>query len=399
MQAYEIPRIHIGEATNGLRTIRRAPTSITAFVGRTLSGPINMATRITSFTEFECRFGSFANNCPMSFAVRDFFNHGGTDALIVRVTISAGTDKLDEITTADIIGDRYKHTGIYALEQANSFSFNLLCIPLAKEQCATDEGLYKEATIFCDKQRAMLIADCPQEWDSMNKVLNGVSELSHQLGTGGRSAAFYYPRITNPNPLNNNKVEPFPACGAVAGVIARTDKNSGVWKPPAGIEARLDNCDSLELDLTNRKNDWLNSYGCNGLRSISHYGPVIWGARTLAGNEKVGSEWKYISVRRFAAMIEESISSGASWAAFEPNDATLWTQIRTNIRGFLADLFKDGALAGNTVNDAFFVNCGNDTTTQNEIDRGLINIVIGFAPLKPAEFIVLKIQQRTSERT
>ena len=397
MSIYKIPGIHIEEVSSGFRTIKRAPTSITAFVGRSLFGPTNTATHITNFAEFECKFGSFANNCPMSFAVRDFFNHGGTQALIVRVTSSAGIDEPDEITTADIIGDRYKHTGIYALEQADLF--NLLCIPLTNEQCATDKALYKEATFFCDRQRAMLIADCPQAWDSMNKVLESISDISSQLGAGSRSAAFYYPRITKSNPLNNNKPEPFPACGAVAGVIARADKNNGVWKSPAGTEARLDSCDSLELDLTNKKNDWLNAYGCNGLRLISHYGPVIWGARTLAGNERSGSEWKYISVRRLAAMIEESISSSTSWAAFEPNDATLWTQIRISIGGFLTGLFKDGALAGNKVNDAFFVNCGNDTTTQNEINRGLINIVVGFAPLKPAEFIILKIQQQTSEYT
>jgi phage tail sheath protein FI len=120
---------------------------------------------------------------------------------------------------------------------------------------------------------------------------------------------------------------------------------------------------------------------------------VVWGARTLAGSDQLGSEWKYLAVRRFTLFLEESLYRGTQWAVFEPNDEPLWAQLRLNIGAFMRDLFRQGALQGRTPADAYFVKVDSETTTQNDINRGIVNIEVGFAPLKPAEFVIIKIRQ------
>jgi phage tail sheath protein FI len=129
------------------------------------------------------------------------------------------------------------------------------------------------------------------------------------------------------------------------------------------------------------------------------YGTVVWGARTLQGNDERGSEWKYIPVRRTALFIEESLYRGTQWVVFEPNDEPLWSQIRLSVGAFMQDLFRKGAFQGTTPRDAFFVRCDAETTTQYDIDRGIVNIQVGFAPLKPAEFVIISIQQKTAAAT
>jgi uncharacterized protein len=137
----------------------------------------------------------------------------------------------------------------------------------------------------------------------------------------------------------------------------------------------------------------LNPLGLNSLRTFPVFGPVVWGARTLDGADQRASEWKYVPIRRLALFIEESLFRGTKWVVFEPNDEPLWAQIRLNVGAFMQTLFRQGAFQGTTPREAYFVKCDKETTTQNDIDRGIVNIVVGFAPLKPAEFVVLKIQQ------
>jgi phage tail sheath protein FI len=119
----------------------------------------------------------------------------------------------------------------------------------------------------------------------------------------------------------------------------------------------------------------------------------VWGSRTLAGDDQIGSDWKYLPVRRFALFLQESLYRGTQWVVFEPNDEPLWSSIRINITSFMIGLYRQGAFQGATPNDAFYVKCDKDTTTQNDINRGIVNIEIGFAPLKPAEFVILKFKQ------
>jgi hypothetical protein len=185
----------------------------------------------------------------------------------------------------------------------------------------------------------------------------------------------------------------FAPSGVVAGLYARIDSTRGVWKAPAGTEATLTGVRGVVYNLSDPENGVLNPLGLNCFRIFPIYGPVLWGARTLVGSDAEASQWKYVPVRRLALYIEESLYRGTKWAVFEPNDEPLWAQLRLNIGSFMHDLFRRGAFQGRTPNEAYLVKCDKDTTTQSDIDHGIVNILVGFAPLKPAEFVVIQIQQ------
>jgi phage tail sheath protein FI len=243
----------------------------------------------------------------------------------------------------------------------------------------------------------MLIIDSPAAW-SANKetaataAFQGLGSLSLS-GDIARNAALYFPRVTEPDPLLNNQLETFVPCGIIAGVMASTDVQRGVWKAPAGIDAGLAGIVGLDVNLTNDENGLLNPVGINCLRTFPIIGSVVWGARTLRGADILADDYKYVPVRRLALYIEESLYRGTQWVVFEPNDEPLWAQIRLNIGAFMHDLFVQGAFQGQTPADAYFVKCDKTTTTQNDINKGIVNIIVGFAPLKPAEFVILQIQQ------
>jgi hypothetical protein len=195
------------------------------------------------------------------------------------------------------------------------------------------------------------------------------------------------------DPLSENRLADFAPCGAVAGIMARTDVQRGVWKAPAGLAASFSGVQGLTYTMTDRQNGVLNPVGLNCLRTFPVAGHLVWGARTLAGADLLASEWKYVPVRRLALFLEESLFRGTQWVVFEPNDEPLWAQIRLNIGAFMQDLFRQGAFQGSSPRDAYFVKCDRETTTQSDINRGVVNILVGFAPLKPAEFVVIKLQQ------
>ena len=194
-----------------------------------------------------------------------------------------------------------------------------------------------------------------------------------------------------------NRLADFAPCGAVAGIMARTDVQRGVWKAPAGLAASLSGVQGLTYTMTDRQNGVLNPVGLNCLRTFPVAGHLVWGARTLAGADLLASEWKYVPVRRLALFLEESLFRGTQWVVFEPNDEPLWAQIRLNIGAFMQDLFRQGAFQGSSPRDAYFVKCDRETTTQSDINRGVVNILVGFAPLKPAEFVVIKLQQMAGQ--
>jgi phage tail sheath protein FI len=187
------------------------------------------------------------------------------------------------------------------------------------------------------------------------------------------------------------------ASGAVAGTWARTDTQRGVWKAPAGLEASLVGVPSFSVPLTDDENGELNPLGINCLRSFPVYGRVVWGARTLRGADQLADEYKYVPVRRTALFIEESLYRGLKWVVFEPNDEPLWSLIRQNVTAFMQDLFRQGAFQGSTPQQAYLVKCDSETTTSLDQQRGVVNIVVGFAPLKPAEFVIIRIQQLAAQ--
>ncbi len=296
----------------------------------------------------------------------------------------------DDLEAPLFLGNQSKKEGIYALADADIF--NMLCIPPYNLDNDTDPNVLAEASAYCIARRAILLVDPPSSWKSKRDAVAGFPGLKGVIG-GGTNAAIFFPRIREANPLRDNRIETVAPCGAVAGIFARTDAQRGVWKAPAGIEATFRGVDSLSVAMTDAENGELNPLGVNCLRTLPAAGHVIWGARTLDGDDRLASQWKYIPVRRTALMIEESLYRGSQWAVFEPNDEPLWSQLRLNIGSFMHGLFRQGAFQGSSPADAYFVKCDATTTTQADIDRGIVNVVIGFAPLKPAEFVVLYIQQ------
>jgi phage tail sheath protein FI len=281
--------------------------------------------------------------------------------------------------------------GLWALEHADLF--NLLCIPpLAEGDIGAQTRT--QAAQYCALRRAFYIVDPLQAWNEPSDVTGATGLDGPEFGLArSENAALFFPYLRAPDPLRENQIVSFAPCGAVAGVMARTDATRGVWKAPAGIEASINGAVALDVKLTDGENGQLNPLGVNCLRSFPVIGRVVWGARTLAGADQLASQWKYVPVRRLALFIEESLFRGTKWVVFEPNDEPLWAQVRLNIGAFMHTLFRQGAFQGTTPRDAYFVQCSDETTTQTDIANGIVNIVVGFAPLKPAEFVVLKIQQ------
>lgn len=512
------PGVYIEEVPSGVRSITGVATSITAFLGRALRGPVNEPVSLNSYADFERIFGGLWVESTLGYAIRDFYLNGGSQAIIVRLyhteegatakpataqltvnglaleAVSPGSwgnalraridydvsedvatrygltqDKLFNLTVRDtktgaleqflnltasegprrveqvlknesrlvrvkqplttmptahadaaagkdlweadnastkvadedkasdglllekddFVGNEANKQGLYALEKVDLF--NLLCLPpyLYQVNSDVDTALVTAAAAYCERRRAMLIVDPPSGWSSKEQVKVGLVEI----GTKSKNAALFFPRLRQPNPLHDNQLEDFAPCGAVAGVIARTDAQRGIWKAPAGLETALAGVAQLSVSLTDSENGELNPLGVNCLRIMPAAGTVIWGARTLQGNDRLASEWKYLSVRRMALYIEESLYRGTQWVVFEPNDEPLWAQVRLNIGAFMHTLFRQGAFQGKTPREAYFVKCDKETTTQDDINRGIVNILVGFASLKPAEFVIVKIQQ------
>ena len=301
-------------------------------------------------------------------------------------TIGADSSNLPEANA--VIGSLNDKTGIYALEDADLF--NILCLPITATTAEAEyDGVYAAALDYCEKRRAFFIIDTPVGITTVPGIKNWLASktLTH------KNSALYFPRVQIPNLLDGSRLRSVGASGTVAGLYARTDSSRGVWKAPAGIEASLRNVSQLEYKLTDTENGVLNPLGIGCLRNFPVHGSVCWGARTREGADTQASEYKYISVRRLALFLEESLFRGSKWVVFEPNDEKLWAQIRLNLGAFMNTLFRKGAFQGLTPRDAYLVKCDSETTTPTDINMGVVNILVGFAPLKPAEFVFINIQQ------
>jgi phage tail sheath protein FI len=262
--------------------------------------------------------------------------------------------------------------------------FNLVCVP-----GETAPDTIQKLQAFCKDKRAFLIVDCTED----AQVDDAATELTALIGGAPSYAAYYFPWVRAKDPLKQGAVRAFPPCGYVAGICARTDAARGVWKAPAGTDAALTGAVGFTVPMSDAENGTLNPHAVNCLRTLPVYGNVVWGARTMDGDNDRGSEWKYLPVRRMALFLEESLFRGTQWVVFEPNDEPLWAQIRLNINAFMQTLFRQGAFQGATPREAYYVKCDRETTTQADINLGIVNIHVGFAPLKPAEFVVIQIQQ------
>ncbi|HEV7239335.1 MAG TPA: phage tail sheath subtilisin-like domain-containing protein [Thermoanaerobaculia bacterium] len=312
-------------------------------------------------------------------------------------TLSSKLDNPGDLKDSDAfwsggIGTANPRTGLYLLDRVDLF--NILCLLPEKRGDSVDNNVWDDALNYCVKRRAMLIVDPRHDWDSVDDVTMPAFNIS---GTAARNAAIYFPRVLQADAMKGGMIDAFPPCGMVAGIMARTDETRGVWKAPAGIDAGLYGAAGLSVPLNDGENGQLNPLGVNCLRTFPIIGNVVWGARTMRGANLLADEYKYVPVRRLALFLEESLFRGLQWVVFEPNDEPLWSQIRLNVGAFMHTLFRQGAFQGGSPRDAYFVACDKTTTTQNDINLGIVNIIVGFAPLKPAEFVVLKIQQMAGQ--
>jgi hypothetical protein len=273
--------------------------------------------------------------------------------------------------------------------------FNLMVLPFdAGHTDAERRSLIGPASGFCKEQRAFLLIDAPPAWrDEADATSPTTGVNSLRVGLAKDYSALFFPRVTVAE--NGSQVAVGPS-GAIAGLMARIDGTRGVWKAPAGTEAYLSGVSGLEYLFSDSQNGVMNPRAVNTLR-VFPSGVVNWGARTMDGDNDFGSEYKYIPIRRLALFIEESLYRGLKWVVFEPNDEPLWAQIRLNVGAFMHDLFRKGAFEGSKPSDAYFVKCDGETTTANDRNLGVVNIWVGFAPLKPAEFVVLYLQQMAAQ--
>jgi phage tail sheath protein FI len=308
--------------------------------------------------------------------------------------VSVASDNGDDgkaFTLTEFQGVQNDQTGIYALDGVDMF--NLMVIPGDSGIPSTvQETFWGPASNYCQQRRAFLLFDPPASWvkNGRPEVKNNTSLITALRNTVAKqNSAVFFPRLVYNSGGLRKTIGP---SGVIAGLISRIDATRGVWKAPAGIEADLRNVLDLEINLTDSENGVLNKQAVNCSR-IFPSGIVNWGARTMDGFDDQGSEWKYIPIRRLALFLEESLYRGTKWVVFEPNDEPLWAKIRLNLNAFMMGLFRQGAFQGSTPDKAFFVKCDSETTTQNDRNLGIVNIEVGFAPLKPAEFVIIRIQQ------
>lgn len=290
-----------------------------------------------------------------------------------------------------------EYAAAYVLADQQIDLFNILVLPRADGQSDADRlALWGPASAAAKSGRAVLIVDPDSSWSSANDVVDpttGVTSL--RTGVVLDHSTLSWPRIRVSG--DGGGLRTIDACGAMAGIMARTDVARGVWKAPAGLEANFIAVRGVEHAMSDAENGLINPQAVNAVRAFPA-GIVSWGARTMVGYDNSGNDdYKYLPVRRLALHIEESLYRGLQWAVFEPNDAPLWRQLRQSAGSFMDGLFRRGAFAGGKASDAYFVKVDSETTTQTDVNLGIVNVIVGFAPLKPAEFVVVTLQQMAGQ--
>jgi Phage tail sheath protein FI len=277
--------------------------------------------------------------------------------------------------------------------------FNILCLPDIVRPAADDPNalhhtiamtVYSEAARVCKNKHAFVIIDPLPNVTTVDAAEGWkTGQFTFQTNHG----AAFFPNIRVDDPLEPGAIRSHPPSGALAGVFARIDAQSGPWAAPAGTEAVLAGVYGPSIVVSDEEHGILNPLGLNVIRQFPIYGTVNFGSRTVDGSNAMASEWKYIPVRRTASYILRSLSDALRWAVQRPNGEQLWSELRMNVTAFMYRLFRQGAFKGVSSREAYFVLCDASTTTPDDINQGVVNIVIGFAPLKPAEFVVISLRQ------
>ena len=353
MPEYLAPGVYIEEVPFGSHPIEGVFTSTTGFLavssGKSVLGPL------TSFTDFQRAAGSSPSvNLPL--AVRGYFENGGRRCFVSQI---AAADPLEE-----------------ALAALDAHAISLLCCP--------DEAAIPNA-------QAVMVAHCERRKDRMcilSSPLPVLPVATHPLPVHSSYAAYYFPWLVV-NALDGTSAMTIPPCGHIAGVYARTDTQAGVWKAPA--DASLAGVTALTQSLTSAESDQLNALGIDVIRTFAASGIRVWGARTTSSDP----DYKYVNIRRLLIYIEKSIDLGVQWAVFEPNGPAMWNTVRAAVENFLIGIWRSGGLQGSKVDEAFFVRCDESTMTQTDIHHGRLGLLVGVAPTRPAEFVLLRITIQT----
>ncbi|MGZ5443046.1 MAG: phage tail sheath family protein [Thermoanaerobaculia bacterium] len=397
MPSYLTPGVYIEELQLGPHTIEGVGTSTAGFVGvaPNAAAHINEAKSINNWSQFLREYAPPGSaSTPLSHAVFGFFQNGGQFCYVVNV----GED-------GSLTGDASGRKGLDVLETVDS-------VAIVAAPGYSDAASYDALLTHCEKlkDRVAILDPAPEfaNLDAFTKVAvvtatpsrrRSRSADSEEAGepdtsglrprpTDGGYGALYVPYVVVQDPLDPKQRVPVAPSGHIAGIYARTDSTRGVHKAPANeiIRGAL----APTYAITHEEQGQLNQNGVNAIRVFDREGIRVWGARTLA---PAGSEWRYVSVRRLFAMMEKSIERATRWVVFEPNDAPLWKSIIRDVRAFLMLLWRQGALMGATPEEAFFVRCDAETNPPEVIDAGMVVIVIGVAPVKPAEFVIFRIGQ------
>ncbi|MER5932579.1 phage tail sheath C-terminal domain-containing protein [Streptomyces sp. NPDC002054] len=375
---FETDRIHLIEAEVSTRFTGSGGTTVTeTFPGLRLSGdtPSNLVTALADRSQLvRATALPGLSTDPTKFPV---------PASSSWLTLADGDDAYESLSVADFVGTdggSGRRTGIVALEDIDEVA---VCAVPGMWSGTVESSLITHCELLKDR---FAILDPRDGLD-----IEGIQAFREPFDT--KYAALYYPWLVTRDPSTNRDVE-VPPSGHMAGIYARVDAERGVHKAPANVVVRgIRKTDGFAQDITKRHQDLLNPKGINALRFFPGLGHRVWGARTLSSD----SSWKYVNVRRLFLYLEESIDEGTQWVVFEPNDESLWALVRQTVTNFLTTVWRSGALAGTTADEAFFVACDRTTMTEDDLANGRLICVIGVAPVFPAEFVIFRIQQKTRE--
>ena len=380
MDRLSYPSVHVQQIPCNAQPLTGAPTSVAAFIGRTSTGPVDKAVRVRRWSEFTNTFGGALPGRELSVSIRLFFENGGTECQVVRV---GG----DEPIAADILGSKSARTGMYALDAVSDV--NILILPSDTEIDLS--GAWAPASQYCARRGAFLLIDPPAGWTRAGRAEAAhnpylVDEL--RRGADQDHCAAFYPRLMVSDEGEARAVGP---SGAVAGLMARTDAEKGVWASMAGLGADLRSVDRLEVELDEREVNNLTVQGVNPL--LRKNGKCVsWGNLTFRSLFEPPTGLRYIPVARTKMFLEGSVRRGTQWTVFELNDEVLWAKVRTHVTEFMLRLWRFNAFVGDAPSQSFYVKCDAETTAIEDRARGVLNLQVGFAPLRPAEFLVIRVR-------
>jgi phage tail sheath protein FI len=399
MATYQTPGVYVEEVESGSKPIEAGATNIAGFLGVAEKGPVNEPVLVTNWTQYTKIFGGFHANGWMSHGVYQFFQNGGTKAFINNLSAPAKSpaktgEKADDAAVKPeepvkiqnppdiaklIIGKDDgvgKKTGLPLFDTIPEIA--LVCAPGVTDPAAQDAIL-----THCEKNRfRFAILDSPEELEK------GIDTMP--MPRDSIMGAYYFPWIQMYDVTADQNVYA-PPSGGMCGVYSRVDSTRGVHKAPANELFKT--AIGLKYNLTDAEQELLNPKGINCIREFPGRGIRVWGARTISSNP----EWRYINVRRLFCMVEQAIQNGTNWVVFEPNTRDLWKKITRNITAFLLNIWRAGALFGDTPEEAFYVRCDDELNPPESIDAGYVVVELGLAPAKPAEFVVFRVSQKTLE--